>query len=167
MATAWFDERLPRHGLHRPRSVGRPLWLGEGRHEAFFASTKDALEVTERYLGLKLKKRELPEGIVVALDRRQARRATRFNPDRAFEEESLPAVRSPHEGATCLRRLAAIAARLSEPSGDTSIPSSSSRSRTRYWNVAQAPTRRRRPEEPVSASPARAANAPPPGSSIR
>ena len=55
MATAWFDERL-HDTLFIARGVGRPLWLGEGKHEAFVASTKDALEVTERYLGLKLKK---------------------------------------------------------------------------------------------------------------
>ena len=66
----------------------------------------------ERYLGLKLKKRELPEGIVVALEHGKRGPATRFNPDRAFEEDSLPAVRAPHEGAICLRRLAAIAASL-------------------------------------------------------
>jgi hypothetical protein len=111
MATAWFDERLL-DTLFIARGVGRPLWLGEGKHEAFFASTKDALEITERYLGLKLKKRELPEGIVVALENGKRGPATRFNPDRAFEADSLPAVRAPHEGATCLRRLALIAASL-------------------------------------------------------
>ena len=111
MATAWFDERL-HDTLFMARGVGRPLWLGEGKHEVFFASTKDALAVTERYLGLKLKKRELPEGIVVALEHGKRGPATRFNPDRAFEEESLPAVRAPHEGATCLRRLALIAASI-------------------------------------------------------
>lgn len=109
MATAWFDERLT-DTMFIARGVGRPLWLGEGKHEAFFASTKDALEISERYLGLKLKKRELPEGIVIALEHGKRGPATRFNPDRAFEETSLPAVRAPHEGVTCLQRLAAIAA---------------------------------------------------------
>jgi asparagine synthetase B (glutamine-hydrolysing) len=111
MATAWFDERLL-DTLFIARGVGRPLWLGEGKHEAFFASTKHALEVTERSLGLKLKKRELPEGIVVALENGKRGPVTRFKPDRAFEADSLPAVRAPHEGATCLRRLAAIVASL-------------------------------------------------------
>ncbi|HEU5066008.1 MAG TPA: hypothetical protein VFT86_09085 [Gaiellaceae bacterium] len=109
MATAWFDERLT-DTMFIARGVGRPLWLGEGKHEAFFASTKDALEITERYLGLKLKKRELPEGIVIALEHGKRGPVTRFNPDRAFEETSLPAVRAPQEGATCLKRLALIAA---------------------------------------------------------
>jgi glucosamine 6-phosphate synthetase-like amidotransferase/phosphosugar isomerase protein len=109
MAAAWFDERLL-DTLFIARGVGRPLWLGEGKHEAFFASTKDALEITERSLGLKLKKRELREGIVMALEHGKRGPVTRFNPDRAFEESALPAVRAPHEGAKTLRRLAAIVA---------------------------------------------------------
>jgi hypothetical protein len=59
---------------------------------------------------LKLKKRELREGIVMALEHGKRGPVTRFNPDRAFEESSLPAVRAPHEGAKTLRRLAAIVA---------------------------------------------------------
>ena len=111
MATAWFDEREP-DTVYVARGVGRPLWLGEAKHEAFFASTKQALEVVERYLGLKLRKRELPEGILVPLVDGRRRRAIRFKPDRAFEETPLPAVRAPQEGATCLQRLAAIAAAI-------------------------------------------------------
>ena len=34
----------------------------------------------------------------------------RFEPDRDFEERTLPAVRAPREGAFCLQRLAALAA---------------------------------------------------------
>ena len=109
MATAWFDERRP-DTVFIARGVGRPLWLGEGKHEAFFASTRHALEIVERYLGLRLCKRELPDGIVVPLVDAKRRRALRFSPDLAFEEVALPAVRAPREGATCLRRLAAIAA---------------------------------------------------------
>jgi glucosamine 6-phosphate synthetase-like amidotransferase/phosphosugar isomerase protein len=111
MATAWFDEREP-DTVYIARGVGRPLWLGEGGSEAFFASTKHALEVVERYLGVKLRKRELPEGILVPIVEGRRQKATRFKPDRAFEETPLPAVRAPHEGVTCLRRLAAIAAAL-------------------------------------------------------
>jgi glucosamine 6-phosphate synthetase-like amidotransferase/phosphosugar isomerase protein len=109
MATAWFDDRRPDE-VFVARGVGRPLWLGEGRHEAFFASTKDALEVVEEYLGLRLGKRELPEGILLSLSDGKRAGAERFTPDRAFEETPLPAVRAPDEGAVCLRRLAAIVA---------------------------------------------------------
>jgi glucosamine 6-phosphate synthetase-like amidotransferase/phosphosugar isomerase protein len=109
MATAWFDDREP-DTVYIARGVGRPLWLGEAKHEAFFASTKAALEVVERYLDVKLRKRELPEGILVPIVDGQRQKALRFKPDHAFEETPLPAVRAPHEGATCLRRLAVIAA---------------------------------------------------------
>jgi glucosamine 6-phosphate synthetase-like amidotransferase/phosphosugar isomerase protein len=108
MATAWLDERR-RNTVFLARGVGRPLWLGTTRHEAFFASTEHALEVLERYTGLKLRKRELPEGIVKVLEQGRIARADRFRPDREYDEKPLPAVRAPSEGALCLSRLAAIA----------------------------------------------------------
>jgi asparagine synthetase B (glutamine-hydrolysing) len=109
MATAWFDDREP-ETVFIARGVGRPLWLGEDANETFFASTKKALEVVEEYLGLKLHKRELPEGILVPLVEGRRQKAIRFKPDHRFEERPLPAVRAPREGATCLRLLASIAA---------------------------------------------------------
>ena len=48
MATAWLDEREP-GVVFLARGSGRPLWLGEGRDGVFFASTRLALEVVERY----------------------------------------------------------------------------------------------------------------------
>jgi glucosamine 6-phosphate synthetase-like amidotransferase/phosphosugar isomerase protein len=109
MATAWLDERRPGTAF-LARGVGRPLWIGEGREELFFASTKAALEVVERYLRLKLRKREVHEGtVVIAAEGRELRR-DRFRPNRDFEERQLPAVRAPHEGVSCLRQLAALAA---------------------------------------------------------
>jgi glucosamine 6-phosphate synthetase-like amidotransferase/phosphosugar isomerase protein len=109
MATAWLDERRP-GTVFLARGVGRPLWVGVGREELFFASTKAALEVVERYLRLKLRKREVPEGtVVVVAEGREAGRE-RFRPDRNFEERALPAVRAPQEGLSCLRQLAALAA---------------------------------------------------------
>jgi glucosamine 6-phosphate synthetase-like amidotransferase/phosphosugar isomerase protein len=109
MATAWLDERRP-GAIYLARGVGRPLWTGEGRHETFFASTKAALEVAERYLRLKLRKREVAEGTLVLLSEGAEIRRERFRPDRDFEERSLPAVRAPHEGVSCLQRLAVLAA---------------------------------------------------------
>jgi glucosamine 6-phosphate synthetase-like amidotransferase/phosphosugar isomerase protein len=108
MATAWIDER--RTGtLYLARGVGRPLWLGRGREETLFASTKAALEVAERYLGLKLRKQELGEGTLAIVAHGEVLEKLRFRPDRNFEESNLPAVRAPHEGAFCLQRLAALA----------------------------------------------------------
>jgi glucosamine 6-phosphate synthetase-like amidotransferase/phosphosugar isomerase protein len=109
MATAWLDER--REGtVFLARGVGRPLWIGTGRDEVLFASTKAALEVAERYLRLKLRKSELAEGTLVVTCEGKVLEKLRFDPDRDFEERSLPAVRAPHEGAFCLQRLAALAA---------------------------------------------------------
>jgi hypothetical protein len=108
MATAWLDER--RLGtVFLARGVGRPLWVGAGTEEIFFASTKAALEVLERYLPIRLRKHELAEGTLVVLAEGRQLRRERFRPDRNFEERSLPAVRAPHEGISCLQRLAALA----------------------------------------------------------
>jgi len=41
MATAWLDEG--RRELLLARGMGRPLWIGQGPHGLFFASTKEAL----------------------------------------------------------------------------------------------------------------------------
>jgi glucosamine 6-phosphate synthetase-like amidotransferase/phosphosugar isomerase protein len=109
MAAAWLDERHPEL-LYLARGVGRPLWIGTTRRELFFASTREALEIAERYTGLRLRKRELAEGTLVALAGARAVRRERFTPDLTYEADPLPAVRAPHEGAFCLQRLAALAA---------------------------------------------------------
>ena len=110
MATAWLDERRPGI-LFLARGVARPLWLGRGHRETFFASTKLALETVERYADVKLQKREVPEGTLVALSDGRVAWSERFRADDSFvEENALPPVRTPHEGRSCLQRLAAIAA---------------------------------------------------------
>jgi glucosamine 6-phosphate synthetase-like amidotransferase/phosphosugar isomerase protein len=108
MAAAWLDERHP-DLLYLARGVGRPLWVGTSRRELFFASTVEALEIAERYTGINLRKRELAEGTLVAVAGTRAVRREHFTPDPAYEPDSLPAVRAPHEGAFCLQRLAALA----------------------------------------------------------
>ena len=112
MATAWLDEREP-STLYLARGVGRPLWLGRGREGTFFASTRLALEVVERFVGVKLDKRELDEGTFVALEHGAIAEKERFRPDLGFEEEPLPAVRAPKEAAFCLSRLATLVAAAS------------------------------------------------------
>jgi glucosamine 6-phosphate synthetase-like amidotransferase/phosphosugar isomerase protein len=110
MATAWLDERAP-STLFLARAVGRPLWVGTAGKELFFASTRDALEVLERALRLTLRKRELDEGTLLRIEDGRVERTERFRPDRSYIEETvLPSVRAPHEGASCLQRLAAILA---------------------------------------------------------
>jgi glucosamine 6-phosphate synthetase-like amidotransferase/phosphosugar isomerase protein len=109
MATAWLDERVPDR-LFLARGVGRPLWLGVGAEETFFASTRVALEVAERYAGVELRKQELPDGILVVVSAGAVERRERFTPDTSYEEaDPLPPVRAPHEGAFCLQWLAAFA----------------------------------------------------------
>ena len=111
MATAWLDEREP-GTVFAARGIGRPLWLGAGRHELFFASTRTALEVVEEYAHVRLKKRELKDGTFLAIRNAKIVRDERFQPDPRFEEpgKPLPAVRAPGEGVSCLRQLANLAA---------------------------------------------------------
>lgn len=109
LATAWLDEREP-EVLYLARGVGRPLWVGTTRRELFFASTGEALEIAERYTGLKLRKREVHEGKLAGIKGARAVRVENFVPDPTYEPDPLPAVRAPHEGAFCLERLAVIAA---------------------------------------------------------
>ncbi|MBD0338774.1 MAG: hypothetical protein ICV67_05745 [Thermoleophilia bacterium] len=109
MATAWLDERKPGE-LRLARGVGRPLWLGRGRQEVLFASTREALELAERALGIGLKKREVEEGTLLALSDGQVAESGSFEPDRSYvEARQLPAVRAADEGLRCLQRLAALA----------------------------------------------------------
>ena len=106
MATAWLDEGRPE--LLLARGLGRPLWLGNTKKELFFASTRVALELVESYVGIKLRKSELPEGTIVAVESGKIVARESFEPDRSFEEEPLPAVRAPAEGRSCLERLARL-----------------------------------------------------------
>jgi glucosamine 6-phosphate synthetase-like amidotransferase/phosphosugar isomerase protein len=106
LATAWLDENRPE--LLLARGVGRPLWVGHTKKELFFASTRVALELVESYVGIKLRKSELPEGTVVAVESGKIVTRESFELDRSFEEEPLPAVRAPDEGRSCLERLARL-----------------------------------------------------------
>jgi glucosamine 6-phosphate synthetase-like amidotransferase/phosphosugar isomerase protein len=108
MATAWLDERRP-GTVFLARGVGRPLWIGTAREEMLFASTKAALEVAEKFLGLKLRKREVAEGTLAVVRHGELLEKRRFRPDRDFEESTLPAVRAPQEAQLSLQRLAALA----------------------------------------------------------
>ncbi len=110
MAAAWIDARVP-GTIFAARGVGRPLWIGKGRKELFFASTKAALEVVERYAGVRLRKREIGDGTFLEISGATITRSERFRPDHGYRDPIvLPAVRAPGEGVCCLERLAALAA---------------------------------------------------------
>jgi len=110
LAAAWLDEREP-GTIFAARGAGRPLWLGSGRHELFFASTRAALEVVEQYGGVKLRKRELDTGTFLTLRDGKIVREEHFRADLGYTDPvALPAVRAPQEGLSCLERLAILAA---------------------------------------------------------
>src|SRR5947207_12327114 len=110
LAAAWLDARVP-ETVFAARGAGRPLWIGAGKHEIFFASTRVALEVVERYAGVKLRKREIVEGTFLQLSSARVVRSERFRSDKDYRDPLvLPAVRAPQEGRSCLAALAALAA---------------------------------------------------------
>jgi glucosamine--fructose-6-phosphate aminotransferase (isomerizing) len=108
MATAWLDEERPE--LIVARGIGRPVWVGQGADGFFFASTRGSIELVERYTGVRLRKRELAAGTLLAVADGKIVIRERFRPDLSFEEEPLPAVRAPGERASCLSLLASLAA---------------------------------------------------------
>jgi glucosamine 6-phosphate synthetase-like amidotransferase/phosphosugar isomerase protein len=109
MASAWMDEREP-GVMYLARGMGRPLWIGEGRNELFFASTKAALELVESYAGVSLARREISEGTLLSVGGGQIVATDSFRPDMDFTETPLPSVRAPEEHRSCLALLAALAA---------------------------------------------------------
>lgn len=110
MAAGWLDERES-DVLHLARGVGRPLWVARGRHEVLFASTRAALEVAEEALRTTFLKSQVDEGRLLRIVDGTIAAETRWSPDRSWREEgSLPAVRAPHEGRSCLALLSALAA---------------------------------------------------------
>jgi len=93
------------------RGAGRPLWIGAGRHELFFASTRRALEVVEHYAQVRLRKSEVAAGTFLELRDARVVRAATFRHDTQYVDPvELPTVRAPQEGESCLERLAAILA---------------------------------------------------------
>jgi glucosamine 6-phosphate synthetase-like amidotransferase/phosphosugar isomerase protein len=109
MATAWLDERSP-DTVYVARGTGRPLCIGRGEGSVFFASTRRALEIVERYVQVKLRKRVVREGTLFALRDGNVVDSARFTPHPYEEEDPLPAVRAPREAEACLSALAALAA---------------------------------------------------------
>jgi glucosamine 6-phosphate synthetase-like amidotransferase/phosphosugar isomerase protein len=109
MAAAWLDERHP-GALFLARGVGRPLWIGLGAAGLFFASTRETFDLLERYARTgSIDASEVPTGSFLTVVEGEPRRHDRFRP-RRFEKASPPAVRAPEERASCMARLALIAA---------------------------------------------------------
>jgi glucosamine 6-phosphate synthetase-like amidotransferase/phosphosugar isomerase protein len=110
LAAAWLDSRVP-GTVFAARGAGRPLWIGAGRHELFFASTRRALEVVEQYARVRLRKSEVAEGTFLELRDARVVRAATFRHDADYVDPvELPTVRAPQEGVSCLERLAFLTA---------------------------------------------------------
>jgi glucosamine 6-phosphate synthetase-like amidotransferase/phosphosugar isomerase protein len=109
MAAAWMDER-DAETLYLARGRARPLWIGRTDTELFFASTGRALRIVEAALRVRLELRAVREGRQLQVVRGRIARERRFRPDRRYRDgESLPPVRTPHEGVSTLARFAVIA----------------------------------------------------------
>jgi len=110
LAAAWMDSRVA-GTIFAARGAGRPFWIGAGKHELFFASTRRALEVVEQYARVKLRKSEICEGSFLELREARVVRAATFRHDRDYRDPiDLPTVRAPQEGVSCLERLAVLTA---------------------------------------------------------
>ena len=57
-----------------------------------------------------MRRRAVAEGTVAAVKGARAVHVEHFTPDPTYEPDTLPTVRAPHEGASCLAQLAALAA---------------------------------------------------------
>jgi glucosamine--fructose-6-phosphate aminotransferase (isomerizing) len=108
MAAAWLDEREPAT-LYLARGLARPLWVGRAGAGLFFASTRRALSIVQAALGIRLDLGEVREGRLLHVIDGKIARERKFRPDRSYREtEVRPPVRHPHEGLSCLARLAMI-----------------------------------------------------------
>ena len=99
MATAWLDERGPT-SLFLARGVG-PAALARPRDAArsFFASTRHALEIVERYAAAStLHEARGRRGHAVALADGRVAWTRALPPDRSSSRTPLPAVRAPRRG---------------------------------------------------------------------
>ena len=109
MAAAWLDDRVP-DTLFLARGSDRPLWLGTSADGVFFASTREAFGLLERYAAAApIRAEEVSEGTLLTIVDGEPERSERFRP-RVFEREAPPPVRAPQERAFCIARLAALAA---------------------------------------------------------
>jgi glucosamine--fructose-6-phosphate aminotransferase (isomerizing) len=109
MAAAWMDDR-DSTTLYLARGRLRPLWIGRGRHELYFASTRRALAIVEAALQTRLRVHGVREGRLLRVAEGRIIRERRFRPDRRYREDGyLPPVRAPREAVSCLERLAALA----------------------------------------------------------
>lgn len=105
LATGWFDER--RHELvHLARGYGRPLWTATTlRGDAvIWASTLEALEIAEDFLGVRLHKRPVGPGTIITIGAGAVVDRQRFRADQRAQWLLNP-VASPEEKRIAMAQL--------------------------------------------------------------
>lgn len=109
LATTWFDERTP-GSVFLARGVGRPLWMAEtaSGNDLLWASTLEALEIVEEFLGIDLLRRPVRSGTVLEVRAGRVVREVSYLPDRTARWLLHPAT-SPEERVVCLDRLGVAA----------------------------------------------------------
>jgi glucosamine 6-phosphate synthetase-like amidotransferase/phosphosugar isomerase protein len=108
MAGAWLDEREP-GVLRLARGSGRPLWLGRARQGTFFASTRGALALLARTIGLELETVEARQGVLLTLVNGRIESSRRFRTDRCASPRTDVPADAYREARRCRRRLAELA----------------------------------------------------------
>lgn len=105
LAIGWFDERRP-GSVFLARGYGRPLWTASTPlgTDLIWASTLEALEIVEEFLGIALHKRPLRPGSIIEIAGGGIVNRSSFRPD-ASASWLLNPVASPEERVACLARL--------------------------------------------------------------
>ncbi|MCW2921956.1 MAG: 99, gp99 [Thermoleophilia bacterium] len=105
LATCWFDQRRP-GSVFLARGYGRPLWTATTRRgdAVIWASTLEALEIAEDFLGIQLHKRPVRPGSIVEIRDGSIVARGRFRAD-ARAQWLLNPVASPEEKKLALTRL--------------------------------------------------------------
>lgn len=105
LAIAWLDERRPGH-VFLARGYGRPLWTAHTScgTDLLWASTLEALEIAEEFLGVALHKRPVRPGTILDVVAGRIVASVRFEPDATAAWLRNP-VASPEERVACLARL--------------------------------------------------------------
>lgn len=117
LATGWFDQRRP-GSVFLARGYGRPLWTARTpRGDAvLWASTLEALEITEEFLGIRLHKRPVRPGDVLEVAGGAIVTRSRFDADARATWLANP-VASPEEKRIAMARLDAARNELRQEDG--------------------------------------------------
>lgn len=105
LACGWFDERR-RGRVFLARGYGRPLWIAatEPGDALLWASTLEALEVIEDFLGVPLLRRPVRPGSILEIADGRVRAFRRFAPDQRAQWLHNP-IASPDEKRIALAAL--------------------------------------------------------------